>query len=689
MNDPQIELLRHDQARLRAEVETLSQRIDTLAMTRQGEAKATEIDIPASPKTIAPPPLPPIPLSARETPLPTATLPSISTPIPVPSPSHPESLELRVGQVWLVRIGIAMLLAGLIFLGNYAYAYFIERVSPLGRDLLLLAASLSLTGLGIGLKRWRESLHSYGQVLAAGGFAGGYYALYGSHYVPALAWVDNPATTGFLMMGWAAGILGIACRRQNQTLGVAAIALAYLASMLRPYASDTPIFDLILAVAAVFMTVRYGWFAASWTALAATYGSALWGSLIHEHSPWTATHHGLLWGIFTLGLLWRHTPPRNSQNQVAILTLNNAGWLLVTALSLANLSHGNFENAFPIRAILFGTVLIATAFVSRRLHPQETAQETALFIQGILCATLGWMTRWHGAGLPLILGVEGVLLAFTAEWRHRRALLTLATLATGIASLVVIAIQLFDPTEQAPTVPWMLAGLLAAGAAWSARGPKREWIAGYFGSLAALLTLTSIHEQVPQAHQFWVLIGAGALVYSLQFLKPLPFFNWVSTAFWGTALFLFSFAYNNEDRTFWANGAVLAAWFLLEQLASHRLSAPLLTREGKFLWLSSLFACTWAFVSLTLDHARPEWSQTLIWAALAGGLLTLGLTCRERIARWWGLGILGTALVRGLAIDIWQFDTLSRIFTFLGLGAVLLALGFIYNRFSETIRKWL
>ena len=39
-------------------------------------------------------------------------------------------------------------------------------------------------------------------------------------------------------------------------------------------------------------------------------------------------------------------------------------------------------------------------------------------------------------------------------------------------------------------------------------------------------------------------------------------------------------------------------------------------------------------------------------------------------------------------VDVWQFDTLLRIVSFLVLGAVLLVLGFFYNRFAEQVRRW-
>jgi uncharacterized membrane protein len=66
-----------------------------------------------------------------------------------------------------------------------------------------------------------------------------------------------------------------------------------------------------------------------------------------------------------------------------------------------------------------------------------------------------------------------------------------------------------------------------------------------------------------------------------------------------------------------------------------------------------------------------------------------GFALRERIYRLGGLAILTLAVGRIFLIDVWQLETIYRILSFLVLGAVLLVLGFAYNRFAESLRRWL
>ncbi|HEY8902289.1 MAG TPA: DUF2339 domain-containing protein, partial [Chthoniobacterales bacterium] len=102
--------------------------------------------------------------------------------------------------------------------------------------------------------------------------------------------------------------------------------------------------------------------------------------------------------------------------------------------------------------------------------------------------------------------------------------------------------------------------------------------------------------------------------------------------------------------------AIFGAWFLL-----HRLLGPV---AGGFL-------------------------LTICWSLYAFLVLGLGFILRERTYRLLGLMILGTAVARIFLVDVWQLETIYRIVSFLVLGAVLLIIGFLYNRLAETLRRWL
>src|SRR5581483_5634639 len=126
---------------------------------------------------------------------------------PAPGRARNSSFEMRLGTYWLVRIGIVMLLTGLVFFGSYAYQNFVGRLGPVGKVILLYLASGGLLGTGAWLQRKQASLKNYSQVLLAGGLAAVYFTTYAAHHVANLRVIDSPLLDGALLLGWAGFII--------------------------------------------------------------------------------------------------------------------------------------------------------------------------------------------------------------------------------------------------------------------------------------------------------------------------------------------------------------------------------------------------------------------------------------------------------------------------------------------------
>ena len=85
----------------------------------------------------------------------------------------------------------------------------------------------------------------------------------------------------------------------------------------------------------------------------------------------------------------------------------------------------------------------------------------------------------------------------------------------------------------------------------------------------------------------------------------------------------------------------------------------------------------------------PEFLITITWSLLAFIVLGTGFLLRERVYRLLGLLLLSISIARLFFVDVWHLETIYRILSFLILGVVMLALGFLYNRFADFIRKWI
>ena len=80
---------------------------------------------------------------------------------------------------------------------------------------------------------------------------------------------------------------------------------------------------------------------------------------------------------------------------------------------------------------------------------------------------------------------------------------------------------------------------------------------------------------------------------------------------------------------------------------------------------------------------------TIAWSLLGLGTFLFALAVGERSFRLAGLALLLVSISKIVLIDIWKLSTPDRFMTLIILGAALMAVSFLYTRFSNTIRKYL
>jgi uncharacterized membrane protein len=78
---------------------------------------------------------------------------------------------------------------------------------------------------------------------------------------------------------------------------------------------------------------------------------------------------------------------------------------------------------------------------------------------------------------------------------------------------------------------------------------------------------------------------------------------------------------------------------------------------------------------------------TAAWGVEAVVIFLVVLRMDERSYRWFSLGLLSLCVIRIVLFDVWALDPLGRIISFLGLGAALLLVSFLYARHREVLRK--
>jgi uncharacterized membrane protein len=89
-----------------------------------------------------------------------------------------------------------------------------------------------------------------------------------------------------------------------------------------------------------------------------------------------------------------------------------------------------------------------------------------------------------------------------------------------------------------------------------------------------------------------------------------------------------------------------------------------------------------------LENAR-NLSLTALWALYALVLIIIGMVKRWRAVRLWALGLLFVPIAKVFVYDVWALETLYRIIAFVGLGLLLLAGAYLYQRYGKAIRGFI
>lgn len=499
MNEVQrleLENIRVEQAALTGRLSRLETRLHNLEADLSAEpagftAPATP---PASPK---PPPLPPPTVPVALTPPPplppaalaTPAVPPPPTPLTPPAPPAPrESLEVRIGTTWFVRIGVVLLLTSLTFLGTYLYNNVVPHLGPAAKVALLYLGAGALTGVGAWLERRRETAQSsrmlnFARVVLAGGLAAVYYVTYAAHWNPNLLVLRDPLLDGALLLGWTVFMVWLADRRGSETLATFAVLLAFYTSAVNEKAAFTLFANTALALAAVFLVRRHLWRVFPFASLAATYGSDWYWSFFHAYVrrriEGVGSSHALagtgglwieagflliFWLLFTATVFVPGAGGWSERRRAWFVSANNAAFFALTTWLLL----GEYPGAFWKWSLGFGAVLCVLAEASRA---QRLGRETegAYLIEGLLLITAGLVAYFEGWQLALALALQTVALLARAHVREERLPLWFSQ-ASAVAVFVTAAQRFAAAPDD---VPWLSAGaagaLLLFAAWWSQR----------------------------------------------------------------------------------------------------------------------------------------------------------------------------------------------------------------------------
>jgi len=414
-------------------------------------ARAARVDVPATePTFVVRTPAPavarvvaPVLTQARTAAFPPPPRFVAASPVgPEGSPKRSVSLEERLGQNWLNKLGIVTLVIGVaLFLG-----YQLHNLGPLGKSVIGMALSLALLGGGLLLEK-KSQYRIFARAAIGGGWALMFFVTFALYHVDAMKILLSQTADLVLMMLVAAAMVWHSLKYKSQVV----TSLAFLLAFVTVGISEVTLFSLVagvlLAVGLLYVAARERWFALAMCGLV---------------------------GIYLNHFLWlRRVLPEGAQPghafagfvpSAALLLLY---WFLFRLFYILRLPENDREKMVSSLTAILNSVGVMSLLKFQSSHPE-----------------------WAFWGL-LGLGLAEMILAFVARPRNRTAFLVLST----IASAMLVAAIPFRFNGSSWSLLWLLEAemLFIAGIHLRERVFRRL---GILAGFAAALQVAMI-EAVP------------------------------------------------------------------------------------------------------------------------------------------------------------------------------------------------
>src|SRR5215471_9459359 len=519
------------------------------------------------------------------------------------------SLEKKIGQVWLNRIGIAAVLIGVAFFLQWAFQN--HLIGPGGRVAIGVVA-------GIGLVVWSERFRRKNYVPFSYSLkAVGIGALYLSLWAASQSYDLIPASVAFLAMIVVTG-------------SVIAMALAQNAELLAAFGLiggfSTPV---LVSTGQNHEAVLFCYVAILDFAVL----------VIAMQKPWRR----LLWGSFigTQILFW--------------------GWF----------------NDYYSRDQRVITVIFAALFA-------------AIFAAIPLASRFERSTRFSGVSITLVvvplLNAAGFFLALFAMYQNEKATLTWYALALAAAylglsnafqrrlaaaegkviNLIHIAVAIAFITIAIPlklSHHWITMGWLVESAVllWIAVRTRTDFLR--YMAVAALVLGIFRLIAFP--------MYADRLVFNARFATYI-----IAVAVLGGIVYFGGRSASEGEKIFVRIAAVVL----------NLLALTALTLEASD-YFGRQQARTYDVAGYSGDYEKfwlmREFSYSAIWMIYGAGLMAFGFWKKTAFVRWQGLALIALTILKVFIYDSRNLNTGYRILSFIALGAVLLAISFVYFKSSS------
>ena len=702
--------------RLQREVELLRARLAALEASLAGRAPSASprpeappeiAALPAAPpEPVAPEPAPPMDLSPQ-TAAAGAPPPAVEWPAPPDSDaaaSHraadrlqlPDSLEEVIGARLMLWVGAIVLVLGVAFFLKYAFDN--EWITESMRVALGIAAGLALVAAGDRFAS--RGYAAYGQIVAGGGIAVLFLAIYAAYSFYALI---GQALAFVLMIAVTAGAASLADRQRARGLALMAVGGGFVTPFLVGSGRDAQLtlftYDALLVVGTLYLANRQNWPVLNVLSFVfTTFTIVSWAAVFYTPAKWVRTELFLTLFCVLFVLILRAGLRRDGWRSPSALVLAAAP-LLYHAASLAILGpHG----------VALWVYLIAVSMVGIGLAVRLESGALRMTVWGLVVPALVVWVQEHPTSrslVPNLVTAAGIfalhaLAQLDLVYRHGRRLgpadLTLLH-ANGYALVASTYLALEHVWLAIAPAAVALVGLVHGGLAAQLRVPDgRAALHALAVAIGAATVALAIELDGP-----WLTVALaveGALVALLGLLSRQPAFRLGGTVLLAAAVARYVllsitrppavFSFFNEAFTV---GLVLAgilyfvAWRYRQSGEAPSSETTLAVVAASVLVVIACSAQNEIYWTLRGDFSADarfaaSLSLSAIWTLLAAAFIGAGLWRNFAPLRYLAMALFGLTVLKVFLVDLSSLGGIYRVLGFIGVGLMLLAVSFLYQR---------
>jgi uncharacterized membrane protein len=594
-------------------------------------------------------------------------------------------LETRFGLNWLNRVAVVTLILG----AGFAFKYAVDNqwIGPAVRVALGIACGTASLSLG-------EWMSLRGQTIFARGVTGlGLALLYLSFYATFGLYHLLPQSLAFLLMAAAtAAAGGLAFHYNSLAVGILGLLGGYLTPGLLSAGENRPwtLFGyLFLMNAGAVVMARTGrWRSPAVFAFVATtlYYAGWAGRWFGEDMRVVATVAALaFYGQFAMAgsrALSQFGQVLASIGVFSIWPDPSRAFPLAWAVALSGLATAEWRG-WPEAPVVTGAAFWIPVWILWRSQSWgEHPGLVFLWLTLVFAALLTWVFWWIGAKARDVRPAELWVVAAGAPvyFATSYALLNsdyhqyMGGLAAALAILHALLAWFLWKTGDAPNA---YTGQISAA------------IAGVFLTLAIPIQFSGFRVTIAWviqaaacawlAHKFAssrLTFGAGILLVLVLVRLVVRDAEVHTNAFFNARLLVFVVS---------AAGYLFAGWCLKEPVG-----AAFTYCTGHLILLAGLALeiYSWAERSAADIASAATTGISILTAVYALALIAAGAALCSALNRLFGLALLAVVIAKLYLIDVWALNRGFRILAFIGLGALLLLVSYLYSRFRPMMEKW-